>query len=164
MSLDISYQGLPLLRGASVRFEDGGLFVASEAPMPVATALNLSSGEHQLPAKVRRVREGSGAGMLIVPQSGSKLPRWLIEVHPESAASAGELFEAPPAPAAPAVAATPEAAAETAPSTHTPDSEGEGAASAGDDDDDSKTAAKSGDGKKPAAGAAKKGAKKPRKR
>lgn len=131
--------------------------------MPVATALSLSHGEQRLAAKVRRVREGSGAGMLIVSQSGGKLPRWLIEVHPESAATAGDLFEAAPAPvAAPPAAA--EAPAETAPSTHTPDSESDGAAGTGDDDDESKAAAKSGDGKKPAAGAAKKAGKKPRKR
>lgn len=163
MSLDISYQGLPLLRGASARFEDGGLFVPSEAPMPVATALSLSSGEHQLQAKVRRVREGSGAGMLIVAQSGSKLPRWLMAINPDSAATANDLFEAPPAPAPPAAVQT-EAAAESAPSTHTPEHESDGAAGAGDDDEDGKAAAKPGDGKKPAAGAAKKGGKKPRKR
>lgn len=168
MSLDISYQGLPLLRGASARFEDGGLFVPSEAPMPVATQLSLSQGEHQLAAKVRRVREGSGAGMVLVAQGGGKLPRWLMAVHPESAGAVSELFEAPPppvvAPAAPPAAAASEAAAEAAPSTHTPDSEGDGAATAGDEDDDGKAAAKPGDGKKPAGGAAKKGGKKPRKR
>lgn len=165
MSLDISYQGLPLLRGASARFEDGGLFVPSEAPMPVATALSLSSGEHQLQGRVRRVREGSGAGMLIVAQSGSKLPRWLMAINPDSAATANDLFEAPPAPVVAAPAAVPaEAVAESAPSTHTPEHESDGAAGAGDDDDDGKAAAKPGDGKKPAVGAAKKGGKKPRKR
>lgn len=169
MSLDISYQGLPLLRQTSGRFEDGGLFVPSDAPMPVATALSLRYGDHQLAAKVRRVREGSGAGMLIVAGAGGKLPRWLIDIHPESAATASELFEAPAPPPAPPVVEAPaasppsEAPAEAAPSTHTPDSESDSAAGASDDDDDAKSAAKPGDGKKPAA-AAKKPGKKPRKR
>ncbi|HNN93225.1 MAG TPA: hypothetical protein PKI03_13190, partial [Pseudomonadota bacterium] len=119
MSLDISYQGLPLLRQTSGRFEDGGLFVPSDAPMPVATALSLRYGDHQLAAKVRRVREGSGAGMLIVAGAGGKLPRWLIDIHPESAATAGELFEAaapPPPPVVEPPAASPasEAPAEAA--------------------------------------------------
>ncbi len=168
MSLDISYQGLPLLRQTSGRFEDGGLFVPSDAPMPVATALSLRSGDHQLAGKVRRVREGSGAGMLIVAGAGGKLPRWLIDIHPESAATASELFEAaapppPPVVEAPAASPTSEAAAEAAPSTHTPDSESDSASGTSDDDDDAKSAAKPGDGKKPTA-AAKKPAKKTRKR
>ena len=60
MSLDISYQGLPLLRQTSGRFEDGGLFVPSDAPMPVATALSL--------------RVDGAAGTLQAWQAGESLP------------------------------------------------------------------------------------------
>jgi len=166
MSLNISYQGLPIARQTSGRFEDGGLFVAHEAPMPVATALQLAFGEGTLQAKVRRVREGSGAGMLIVAADGSKFPRWLIGLHPETAATAAELFEAEPPPPPPVVetpaVASPDAA-DAAPSTNTPDSDGDTAASAGDDDDEGKSSSKPSDGKKPAGGG-KKGGKKPRKR
>jgi hypothetical protein len=44
--------------------------------------------------------------MLIVAQSGSKLPRWLMAINPDSAATANDLFEAPPAPAPPAAVQT----------------------------------------------------------
>lgn len=167
MSLDISYQGLPIARQTSGRFEEGGLFVASDAPMPVATALHLAIGEHSLQGKVRRVREGGGAGMLIVAADGSKFPRWLMGLHPETAAASSELFEAEPPPPPPVVeapaAAAAEPAAETAPSTHTPDADSDASGAGGDDDDDGKTAAKASDGKKPPVGG-KKGGKKPRKR
>lgn len=165
MSLDISYQGLPLAKGASGRFEEGGLFVAVDAPMPVATHLSLSLGDHQLTSKVRRVREGTGAGMILTTVDGSKLPRWLISVHPETAAAAAALFEAEPPPPPPVVEtpapSAPEAAADAAPSAHTPEGDGDGSAgAAGDDDEDGKATSSA---KKPAAGA-KKPAKKSRKR
>lgn len=164
MSLDISYQGLPIAQQTSGQFEDGGLFVAHEAPMPVATGLLLAVGERTVAAKVRRVREGNRAGMVIVAAEGQKFPRWLMELHPETAAKVSEIFEAeapppPPVVEAPSAPAVPEAAAEAAPSAHTPDSE-----SSSDDDDDGKASSKPSDGKKPAAGGAKKGGKKPRKR
>jgi len=167
MSLDISYQGLPIARQTSGRFEDGGLFVASEAPMPVATGLLLALGEQTLSGKVRRVREGSGAGMLIVSADGTKFPRWLMSLHPETAAAASEMFEAEPPPPppvveAPAAAASVEPAVDAAPSAHTPDGDGDAAAGGADDEDDAKAASKPSDGKKPGSG--KKGGKKPRKR
>lgn len=167
MSLDISYQGLPITRQASGRFEDGGLFVASEAPMPVATGLLLALGEQTFSGKVRRVREGSGAGMLIVSADGKKFPRWLMSLHPETAAAASEIFEAEPPPPPPVVEAPPapasvEPAVDAAPSTHTPDGDGDAAAGGADDEDDAKTASKPSDGKKPGGG--KKSGKKPRKR
>jgi hypothetical protein len=167
MSLNISYQGLPIARQTGGRFEEGGLFVAHEAPMPVATALQLVVGEQTLQGKVRRVREGSGAGMLIVAADGSKLPRWLISLHPESAATSAEIFEAEPPPPPPVVetpaAAATDSSAEAAPSNSTPDGEGDGSAAGSDDDDEGKASSKPSDGKKPAPGG-KKGGKKARKR
>lgn len=186
MSLDVVYQGLPIAKAARVRFEEGALFVETEGPMPVATALLLSHEDKSLSGRVRRVREGAGAGMFIVPAEAGKLPRWLIAQSPETASAAEFEPEAPavvaaPAPApvqapaqaqaqtqaeepaptsssSPAPAATEAAhAAEAAPSNRTPDSEN------GEAEDDGQHAAHKPGDKKPAAGGAKP-KKKPRRR
>ncbi len=175
MSLDVAYQGLTIAKDARVRFEDGALFVEVEGPMPVATQLLLSHKDKTLLGRVRRVREGSGAGMLIAPVESAKLPRWLMALHPETAQAAQfeAEVEAPPPPVAPppetppaaanaanaASPASPEAA-EAAPSNRTPDSEGEGAN--GDEEDSKAASAKPGD--KKATPSASKAKKKPRRR
>lgn len=84
--------------------------------MPVATALQVRAGEHALQGRVRRVHEGTGSGMLVVPSEGKLLPRWLktleakvvgvVEFEPEP------VVIAPPAPvvvAAPVVEPEPAA-------------------------------------------------------
>lgn len=174
MSLDVVYQGLPIAKGARVRFEEGSLFVETDGPMPVATALVLSHEDKSLTGRVRRVREGAGAGMFITPAESAKLPRWLIALNPETAHAAEFEPEAPavvaeppqaqaqaqaPAQAqepAPTSSASPAAAVEAAPSNRTPESEG------GEDEDESKAAGHKPGDKKPAGGAKPK--KKPRRR
>lgn len=91
------YQGLPIAKGARVHFENGGLFVEFEGPMPVATQLVLSHQDKELPVQVQRVREGTGAGMLMAPVDAAKLPRWLRELHLETAPAAEFEPEAPTA-------------------------------------------------------------------
>lgn len=170
MSLDVVYQGLPIAKGARVRFEEGSLFVETDGPMPVATALVLSHEDKSLTGRVRRVREGAGAGMFITPAESAKLPRWLIALNPETAHAAEFEPEAPavvaeppqaqaPAQAqepAPTSSASPAAAVEAAPSNRTPESE------SGEDEDESKAAGHKPGDKKPAGGAKPK--KKPRRR
>jgi hypothetical protein len=116
MSIEVIYQGLTIAKGPSFRLQDGGVFVELDGPMPVATALSLAHGEHALHGRVRRVSEGSGAGMLIVPTETKKLPRWLVQLGPTSVSNV-ELEPEPvaaPAPE-PAVAAAPEPAVAPAP-------------------------------------------------
>ena len=95
--------------------------------------------------------------MLIVAGAGGKLPRWLIDIHPESAATAGELFEAaapPPLPSSrPRREPASEAPRRSRPLDTHPGQRATAPASASDDDDDAKSAAKPGDGKKPTAAA-----------
>lgn len=163
MSLDLSYQGLSLSRDAKLQLEEGGLFVLCDQPMPVATVVRLLHEGTALSIKVRRVREGAGAGMWLSTLDGGKLPRWLIPFVSDSAFSALCEPEPPPVVVAPSIApvakadATPET--EATASSKTPDTEGEGGTgAAGEDDEDPKPSAQ----KKGAP--SKKPAKKPRKR
>ncbi len=159
MSIQVLYQSLPIAKEPRFRFQDGGLFIELDSPMPVATALSVTAGEHTLHGKVRRVREGAGAGMLVVPTDKAKLPRWLLGLGAEI--GAGVEFEPEPAPPVvevkpePVVEVKPvEVAAEPAPSKQTPAE----ASSGEEEDDDSK--GKAGDKKPAGKTAAKK--KKPR--
>jgi hypothetical protein len=160
MSIQVLYQSLPIAKEPRFRLQDGGLFIELESPMPVATALSVTAGEHTLQGKVRRVREGAGAGMLVVPTEKAKLPRWLLGLGAEI--GAGVEFEPEPAPpvvevkpelvetkpSEPVVEVKPaEATAEPAPSKQTPTE-----ATAGEEDDE-EGKAKAGD-KKPAGKAA----------
>ncbi len=154
MSIQVLYQSLPIAKEPRFRLQDGGLFIELESPMPVATALSVTAGEHTLQGKVRRVREGAGAGMLVVPTEKAKLPRWLLGLGAEI--GAGVEFEPEPAPPPPVVEVKPEpvveakpaeAAADPAPSKQTP-----AEATAGEEDDE-EGKAKAGD-KKPAGKAA----------
>ena len=164
MSIQVIYQSLPIAKEPRFRLQDGGLFIELDSPMPVATALQVTAGEHSLSGKVRRVREGAGAGMLVVPTDKGKLPRWLLGLGAE--VGAGVEFEPEPAPPAPVVEAKPaepvveakpaDGSAEAAPSKQTPAE----AANGDEEDEDGKSTTKAGD-KKPAASKAKK---KPRRR
>ena len=146
MSIQVLYQSLPIAKEPHFRLQDGGLFIELDSPMPVATALSVTAGEHILQGKVRRVREGAGAGMLVVPTEKAKLPRWLLGLGAEI--GAGVEFEPEPAPPPPVAEVKPvEAAAEPAPSKQTPTE-----ATAGEEDDE-EGKAKAGD-KKPAGKAA----------
>ena len=149
MSIQVIYQSLPIAKEPRFRLQDGGLFIELDCPMPVATALQVTAGEHSLSGKVRRVREGAGAGMLVVPTDKGKLPRWLLGLGAE--VGAGVEFEPEPAPPAPVV--------EVKPAEPVAEAKAE-AANGDEEDEDGKSTTKAGD-KKPAASKAKK---KPRRR
>ena len=180
MSIQVLYQSLSIAKEPRFRLQDGGLFIELDSPMPVATALSVHAGEHSLQGKVRRVKEGAGAGMLVVPVEATKLPRWLLGLGAE--VGAGVEFEPEPAPPPPPVVevkpepvveakAEPvveaktepvvevkpaEAPVEAAPSKQTPAE----AAASGEDEDESSEKPKAGEKKTAAKTAAKK--KKPR--
>lgn len=163
MSIDVTYQGLALAKDAKVRFEGSAIFIETDGPMPVATRLTLSHGDDSLVGRVRRVKEGQGAGMLVVPADAAseKLPRWLMPLHAESAKEEFFVPLPPPPPpvAAPVAEAAPagnghaaEASSEAASeSGRTPPPDAEGAAGSEEDDDGKASAAnkKGGAAKKP---------------
>src|SRR5947209_6141476 len=66
MLVDVTFDGVSLVKGANARAEGRGWFVELEQPMPVGTLLAIA-GETQASARVERVVEGVGAGMLLVP-------------------------------------------------------------------------------------------------
>lgn len=180
MSIQVLYQSLSIAKEPRFRLQDGGLFIELDSPMPVATALSVHAGEHSLQGKVRRVKEGAGAGMLVVPVEATKLPRWLlglgaevgagVEFEPEPAPPPPPVIEVKPEPvvevkpepvveakAEPVVEVKPaEAPVEAAPSKQTPAE----AAASGEDEDESSEKPKAGEKKTAAKTAAKK--KKPR--
>ncbi|MCS6915776.1 MAG: hypothetical protein NZ890_21415 [Myxococcota bacterium] len=94
MNVDVIYQGLPIVRGAPVRLEQGSLFVEMDGPMPVATRLTLVAEERRLDGLVQRIREGAGSGIYFAPEGGA-LPDWIWPPPPnpvetaERAAPAG---------------------------------------------------------------------------
>src|SRR5262245_52737364 len=62
MIVDVTWDGVPLARGATAREQEGGWFVELEQPMPVGATV-VVSGEVQATAVVERVHEGVGAGV-----------------------------------------------------------------------------------------------------
>jgi hypothetical protein len=64
MTVDVTWDGVPLAKGATAREQDGGWFVELEQPMPVGTSV-VVSGDVQATLAVARVHEGVGAGMLL---------------------------------------------------------------------------------------------------
>ena len=64
MTLDVTWDGVVLAKGAQAREQDGGWFVELEQPMPVGTVLQVA-GDTQATVRVARVHEGLGAGMLL---------------------------------------------------------------------------------------------------
>ncbi len=83
MTIQVTYQSLPVSTGPRVVLADGGLLLETDSPMPVATPLTVLCGEHSLLGKVARVREGTAASMLVVPTQTAKLPRWLLGLGAE---------------------------------------------------------------------------------
>lgn len=138
MSVDVVYQGLTIARGAGTKVTGRELFIETEGPMPVATALTVTHGGHSLASRVSRVVEGVGAGMVLVPAQGDALPAWLTQMRPQQVETvtieADSEYDDPPAkvaPAPPVVQAAPpapepepevrEMIAEPPPSTVTPE-------------------------------------------
>jgi hypothetical protein len=71
MTVDVTWDGVALAKGATVREQDGGWFVELEQPMPVGTSVMLT-GDVQATASVARVQEGIGAGMLLKQATGNR--------------------------------------------------------------------------------------------
>src|SRR5437870_1324219 len=107
MTLDVSWDGVVLAKGAQAREQDGGWFVELEQPMPVGTVLQVA-GDTQATMTVARVHEGLGAGMLMKradsrpstvdsqkaePKVDSQKPEQKQEQKAESAKPDGEKAE-----------------------------------------------------------------------
>src|SRR5689334_6794265 len=96
MIVDVLYDGLPLAKGVSAREEGSGAFLELESPMPVGTRLIVKGPDFERPARVERVHEGVGPGVVIAfvdhktlgdpgsQRSGSQVPQ------PSAAAPAEE--------------------------------------------------------------------------
>src|SRR5690348_7654551 len=65
MIVDVLYEGLPLAKGCNAREEGTGAFIELEHPMPVGTRLVVKSAESERPARVERVHEGVGPGVVV---------------------------------------------------------------------------------------------------
>jgi hypothetical protein len=74
MSVDVSYEGIVIARGAEVKETPAGQFLALETPMPVGTTLRLHDGSSEHGVRVTRVHEGVCAGVIVAPASGSTPP------------------------------------------------------------------------------------------
>lgn len=72
MTVDATWDGVPLFKSAVARAEGGDWFIELEQPMPVGTLLTLT-GDVQATVQVARVHEGAGAGMLVKKADGRQL-------------------------------------------------------------------------------------------
>jgi hypothetical protein len=66
MIVDVLYEGLPLAKGVNAREEGSGAFLELDHPMPVGTRLIVKGAEFERPARVERVHEGVGPGVVVV--------------------------------------------------------------------------------------------------
>jgi hypothetical protein len=97
MTVDVVYQGLPLVKAANARSEGSGLFIELEAPMPVGTRLEIVSDGQTRSARVDLVVEGAGAGMTV--SFGEKADKKSRTAEPN--APMAEMKSAPPVQVAP---------------------------------------------------------------
>jgi hypothetical protein len=65
MIVDVVYEGLSLAKGATAREEGGGTFIELEAPLPVGSRLTVQGPDGPKEARVERVQEGLGGGVLV---------------------------------------------------------------------------------------------------
>jgi hypothetical protein len=86
MTVDVLYEGLPLLTGATLREQGDGAFLEWEAPMPVGTRLTLRGPEGERTARVQHVQEGAGAGVVLTCVEG----RAPVEQFPAADTNPGE--------------------------------------------------------------------------
>lgn len=104
MDVDVTYEGLTLMRGATLTTTPNGPFIGLSAPMPVGTNLVLKREGASCAVRVARVEEGASAGIFIAP----------IESLDRLMPGAGNQFAPPEPPPAPAVDAEEAAMAPTA--------------------------------------------------
>jgi ribonuclease E len=67
MDVDVTYEGLVLMRGATITTTANGPFIGLGAPMPVGTNLVLAKEGASFEVRVARVQEGTGAGIFLTP-------------------------------------------------------------------------------------------------
>lgn len=67
MDVDVTYEGLILMRGAALTTTPNGPFIGLNAPMPVGTNLVLQREGASCSVRVARVEEGASAGIFIAP-------------------------------------------------------------------------------------------------
>jgi hypothetical protein len=91
MPVDVTWDGVPLAKGATAREQDGGWFVELEQPMPVGTTV-VVSGDVQATLAVARVHEGAGAGMLLRAAAQAAAPAQAAATTP---AASNDNDEAP---------------------------------------------------------------------
>jgi len=87
MTVDVTWNGVSLAKGATIREQDGGWFVELEQPMPVGTSVVLT-GEVQATVTVARVHEGIGSGMVL--QKGGARPQSTTSGETEAAPEKSE--------------------------------------------------------------------------
>jgi hypothetical protein len=73
MIVDVLYEGLPLARGANAREEGSGAFIELESPMPVGTRVTVRGPDGDRPARVDKVHEGIGPGVVVSFVDGRSL-------------------------------------------------------------------------------------------
>lgn len=120
MMVDVIYQGLSLAKATTAREEGEGAFVELEMPMPVGTVLTIATPDGERSARVERVHEGVGPGVVLRFGDSKSLgdpgsARTAANVPPPSAqaepnAPMAEMKSAPVAAPPPAVEAIPSAA------------------------------------------------------
>jgi hypothetical protein len=96
MIVDVTYQGLSLVRGANARDDAGGLFIELEAPMPVGTRLEVALPDGVRAARVERVTEGAGAGVLVKLSGAAQADTPKAPASAEPNAPIAEMKSAPP--------------------------------------------------------------------
>ena len=95
MPVDVKWDGVLLVGGATPREQDGGWFVELEQPMPVGTRIELS-GDVQATVAVARVHEGVGAGMLLKKSEARSATGAPAAATAAAQAAAPEKSDAPP--------------------------------------------------------------------
>jgi outer membrane biosynthesis protein TonB len=65
MNVDVFYDGLVVQRGSAARDEAGGAFIELELPLPVGTRIAVRGPDGERQARVTRVHEGLGSGVLV---------------------------------------------------------------------------------------------------
>ena len=73
MTVDVLYEGLPVAQGATAREEGPGAFIELDAPMPVGARLVVRGPTGDRPARVVRVHEGIGPGVVVSFLDGQSL-------------------------------------------------------------------------------------------
>ena len=97
MDVDVTYEGLILMRGVAITTTPNGPFIGFAAPMPVGTNLVLQREGASCTVRVARVEEGTSAGMFITPLEPLERLSPGAEVAPPASAMTAATTAAAPA-------------------------------------------------------------------